>query len=82
MGMWFLYSGIIQSLDSLVLIHDNVKNWWFELVSGGISFILAFIIIALRITQRVEFFHVIGVFAIIFGVFIVLSSYSLRKSAE
>lgn len=79
LGMWFLYSGIIQGIDSLVLIHNNIKNWWFELVSGGASFILAFIIIALRVSKKTELFDVVGIFAIIFGVFIAIYSYSLRE---
>lgn len=79
LGIWFLYSGLIQGIDSFVLIHDNVKNWWFELISGGLSFIMAFIIIALRVTQKTELFWFVGVFSIIYGVFIIISSYSLRK---
>lgn len=79
LGIWFLYSGLIQGIDSFVLIHDNVKNWWFELVSGGLSFIMAFIIIALRATHKTELFLFVGVFSLVYGAFIVISSYSLRK---
>lgn len=79
LAIWFLYSGIIQSVDSFVLIHDNIKNWWFELISGMMSICLAFILIAVHMKMQKEVYWMTGVFAIIFGAFIIIFSYMLRE---
>lgn len=82
LSIWFLYSGLIQIVDSFVLIHDQVKNWWFELISGMLSFIMAFILIAVRVKLQKEVFTLVGVFALVFGVFIAVSSFFLREEQE
>lgn len=79
LAIWFLYSGLIQMVDSFILIHENVKNWWFELISGMLSFILAFILIAVRIKIQKEVFTLVGIFALSFGIFIAVSSFFLRE---
>lgn len=82
LAIWFLYSGLIQIVDSFILIHDNIKNWWFELISGMLSFILAFILIAVRMKMQKEVFVVVGIFALIFGVFLSVSSFVVREKKE
>jgi len=82
LAIWFLYSGLIQIVDSFILIHDSIKNWWVELISGMLSFILAFILIALRIKIQKEVFTLIGIFASCYGLFLVISSFILREETE
>ncbi len=82
LSIWFLYSGLIQSIDSLVLIHDNVKNWWFELISGMMSISLAFILIAVHLKIQKEVYWMVGVFALVFGMFLIVSSFMLRENEE
>jgi uncharacterized membrane protein HdeD (DUF308 family) len=78
-SIWFLYSGLIQMVDSMILIHDNVKNWWFELISGMLSFFLAFILIALSVKMKKELFVVVGIFTLLFGGFLMISSFFLKE---
>ncbi len=81
LAIWFLYSGLIQMVDSLILIHDNIKNWWFGLISGMLSFILAFVIIAkvLRVEMEAKNFWFIGIFALILGIFLTITPFFLRE---
>ena len=72
-GFWFLYSGIIQGTESLVLIHDNVRNWWFELISGVMSFIMAFVLIAQRVRDTDSLLALVGVLALIYGAYTILA---------
>ena len=82
LAIWFMYSGLIQMVDSFILIHDNIKNWWFELISGMLSFILAFIMIAVRVKLQKEVYILVGIFALIFGAFLAASSFFLREQKE
>jgi uncharacterized membrane protein HdeD (DUF308 family) len=82
LAIWFLYTGIIQGVESLVLIHENVKNWWFEFISGLFSFIMAFILIALRMHDRKEILLLLGIMASIYGVFNVVSSLILFEPED
>ena len=82
LAIWFLYSGIIQGVESLVLIHENIRNWWFELISGMFSFIMAFILIALRMQVRKEIFILLGIMAVIYGCFNVVSSLILFEPED
>ena len=81
-AIWFLYSGIIQGVESMVLIHDNVKNWWFELISGMLSFIMAFVIIAFRVRDHDTIFVLLGTLATIQGLFTVAASFVLKRGIE
>lgn len=82
LAIWFLYSGLIQIVDSFILIHDNIKNWWFELISGMLSFILAFTLIAVRVKIQKEVFILVGIFALLFGLFLTISPFFLREPKE
>lgn len=82
LAIWFLYSGIIQGVESMVLIHENVPNWWFELISGMLSFIMAFVLIAIRTQARKEVFMLLGIMACIYGIFILISSLILYKPED
>lgn len=82
LAIWFLYSGIIQGVESLVLIHENIRNWWFELVSGMFSFIMAFILIAIRLQEKREIFIILGIIAVIYGAFNIVSSLILFEPED
>ena len=82
LAIWFLYTGILQGVESLVLIHENIKNWWFELISGFLSFVMAFILIALRSHVRKEVFFILGIMACLYGVFILISSLILFEPED
>lgn len=82
LAIWFMYSGLIQIVDSFILIHDEVKNWWFELIAGMLSFILAFILIALRIKLQKEVFTLVGIFALVYGVFMAITPFFLKEHKE
>lgn len=82
LAIWFLYSGLIQAVDSLILIHEQIDNWWFELISGMLSIILAFIIIAVRVRMQKEIYILVGIFAVIFGIFLSISSFFLKGSEK
>ncbi len=82
LAVWFLYTGLLQGVESLVLIHENITNWWFELISGTLSFAIAFILIALRSYPRKEIFFILGIMAILFGIFILISSYILYEPED
>lgn len=82
LAIWFLYSGIIQGVESFVLIHENIKNWWFELISGMLSFGMAFILIALRMHERKEIFIFLGIMAVVYGLFNVMSSLILFEPED
>ncbi len=82
LAIWFLYSGIIQGVESLVLIHENVKNWWFELISGMFSLIMAFILIAIRMHEKREVFILLAIMAVIYGLFNVISSLVLFEPED
>lgn len=82
LAIWFLYTGILQGGESLVLIHDNIVNWWFELISGTLSFAMAFVLIALRSHPRKEVFLILGFMAILYGIFILVSSYILYEPKD
>ena len=78
-SFWFLYSGILQGVESFVLIHENVQNWWYELISGMLSFMMAFFIIALRLLPTSEILILLGVFACLYGVFVLVSTVILYE---
>ena len=82
LAIWFLYTGILQGVESFVLIHEDIKNWWFELISGTLSFAIAFILIALRSHQRKEIFLILGIMACCYGIFIIISSYILYEPED
>ena len=82
LAIWFLYSGIIQGIESLVLIHENIRNWWFELISGMLSLLMAFILIAVRLHDKKEVFILLGVFAVLYGVFLIISSLILFEPED
>ena len=82
LAIWFLYSGLIQMVDSFILIHENIQNWWFELISGMLSFIFAFILISLRVNIQKEVFTLVGIFALAFGSFLTISSFFLKEPKE
>ena len=82
LSIWFLYTGLLQGVESLVLIHDNITNWWFELISGMLSFAIAFILIALRTHERKEVFLILGILAVLYGIFILISSYILYEPED
>jgi len=82
LAIWFLYSGILQGVESLVLIHENITNWWFELISGTFSFAMAFVLIALRSHERKEVFLILGIMACLYGVFILVSSLILFEPED
>ena len=79
LSFWFLYTGILQGVESFVLIHDNVKNWWYELISGMLSFMMAFFIIALRLLPVREILILLGVFACVYGAFVLISTLVLYE---
>jgi len=78
-AIWLLYSGLIQIVDSFVLIHNNVINWWFELFSGMISFLLAFLTLAVRYKSQNSVFILAGVFFILSGIFVFLAAFVLKS---
>lgn len=82
LAIWFLYSGLIQIVDSFILIHDNVTNWWFELIAGMLSFILAFTLIAVRVKLQKEVFTLVGIFALVYGVFMAVTPFFLKEKTE
>lgn len=82
LAIWFLYTGILQGVESFVLIHENIKNWWFELISGTLSFVMAFILIALRAHNRKEIFITLGIMACLYGLFILISSFILFEPED
>ena len=79
LAFWFLYSGILQGIESFVLIHENVKNWWFELISGMLSFMMAFLIVAFRLLPASEIIFLLGIFACSYGIFVLISSFVLNE---
>jgi uncharacterized membrane protein HdeD (DUF308 family) len=81
-AIWLMYSGLIQVIDSLILIHDSVKNWWFELIAGMSSFILAFILIVVHVKIQTEVYLLMGIFTIIFGVFLFVTPFFLKETIE
>lgn len=82
LAIWFLYSGIIQGVESIVIIHENIRNWWFELISGMFSFIMAFVLISLRSHPRKEVFFLLGIMSVIYGMFAILSSLILLEPED
>lgn len=78
-AIWLLYSGLIQIVDSFVLIHNNVINWWFELFSGMISFLLAFLTLAARFKTQQNVLFLAGVIFILSGFFVFGASIVLKK---
>ncbi len=82
LAVWFLYTGVLQAVESIVLIHENIMNWWFELVSGILSFIMAFLMIALRMHEKREVFFILGIMVCMYGVFILISSFILFEPED
>jgi uncharacterized membrane protein HdeD (DUF308 family) len=78
-ALWLLYTGILHFGEAFILIKDNIKNWWFELLSGILFGFMAIILMAAIASQAKEIFILLGVFASITGVFVVLSSFILKE---
>lgn len=79
LAIWFLYSGAILFVESFVLIYENVKNWWFEMVSGLLSIIMAFMLIAVKMDSRKELYVTVGILALIQGMFMSITPFVLKK---
>lgn len=82
LAFWFLYSGILQSVESFVLIHENIRNWWFQLISGVLSFVMAFMLVAIRIQGKKELFIILGIMASVYGIFVLISSLILFEPED
>lgn len=83
LAIWFLYSGAIHIVESFSLVGKEVPNWWFEFITGSLSLLMAFVLIALKASQREVLYYFVGAFGLIQGIFVALMSHILRtKSTE
>ncbi len=78
-ALWLLYTGVLHFGEAFILIKDNIRNWWFELLSGILFGFMGIILMAAITSQEQEIFILLGIFASITGVFVVLSSFILKE---
>jgi uncharacterized membrane protein HdeD (DUF308 family) len=77
---WALVTGVLQIVDAIRL-RKVMTNEWFYVVTGALTVVLGLILIVNPAAGAMAFVITIGVFAILWGVVLVLFSLRLRQLA-
>ncbi len=75
---WALVTGVLQIVDAIRL-RKVLTNEWFYVVTGALTTLLGIILIVNPTGSAIAFVITIGVFAIMWGVVLVLFSLRLRQ---
>ncbi|ANZ38701.1 hypothetical protein BBK82_24170 [Lentzea guizhouensis] len=79
-AVWALVTGVLQIVDA-VRLRKVITNEWFYVVTGALTTLLGIILIVNPAAGAMAFVVTIGVFAVLWGVVLVLFSLRLRQLA-
>jgi uncharacterized membrane protein HdeD (DUF308 family) len=80
-AVWALVTGVLQIVDAIRL-RKVMTNEWFYIVTGALTALLGVILIVNPAAGAMAFVITIGVFAILWGVVLVLFSLRLRRLGD
>ncbi|SES24457.1 Uncharacterized membrane protein HdeD, DUF308 family [Lentzea albida] len=78
---WALVTGVLQIVDAIRL-RKVMTNEWFYVVTGALTVLLGIILITNPAAGALAFVITIGVFAILWGVVLVLFSLRLKRLSD
>ncbi|HEX7306554.1 HdeD family acid-resistance protein [Lentzea sp.] len=79
-AVWALVTGVLQIVDA-VRLSKVMTNEWFYVVTGALTALLGVVLVVNPAAGALAFVITIGVFAILWGVVLVLFSLRLRRLA-
>jgi len=78
-GFWLMYSAVSKISYSFVLKKSGTKNWWFTLISGIITFIFAFFMIANPVLGIFGIVYLTSLTILISGITALIFGLQIRK---
>lgn len=78
---WMLVTGVLQIITA-IRVRKEVSNEWLMILSGALSALLGVYFFAFPGGGAVSLVWVIGIYAILFGIMLVVMSFKARKGFE
>lgn len=79
---WSLVSGFLHIFGSFGLKSEGVDGWYWTLISGILSVTLGILFIAFPLPGLATIVLLIGIYALIYGVTLILAAFTGRKVAK
>jgi len=79
-GFWIFFGGALQ-ISTSIAYRSEVKSWWLGLVFGIVAIMFAFWILYTPVSSALALTYVIGIFAMVFGIYYIINAITHKRIA-
>jgi uncharacterized membrane protein HdeD (DUF308 family) len=79
-GFWIFFGGVLQ-ISASIAYRSEMKSWWLGLLFGIVAVGFAFWLLYTPVSSALALTYVIGIFALVFGVYYIISAFTHKRIA-
>ncbi|WP_052430145.1 HdeD family acid-resistance protein [Sporocytophaga myxococcoides] len=79
-GFWIFFGGVLQ-ISTSIAYRSEVKSWWLGLLFGIVAIMFAFWILYTPVSSAFALTYVIGIFAMVFGLYYIINAITHKRIA-